>query len=127
MGANYPAQRPLYGPNLLTGILLFLVGTFLWVSAREFAGPVAEEAAKVQSGEWIVRLAFQVIGNFFIVNAIVNLTAGGLAMAFASKRFHLAEDGPYLAGDAVRFLIGLWLVLTNRFTRPTFQSLPPQD
>lgn|GEM_PF-4730838 len=109
--------QSLFIAPLIACVVLILLGAFLWTTAEKFAGPVAEESAKVQSGDWVVRLAFGLLGVFLIINSVVHLASGAFAFLFKSTKFDFAQDAPYFVGDAIKFLLGLWLVLTNRFTR----------
>ena len=123
-GQNFGTAKPNYLPNTVVAVVLVLLGAFLWTTAESFAGPAAEEAARVQSGEWIVKLAFSVVGLFIVVGAVSSLTTGATMIILYRGNFNLRESGPQIAVDTVRFIFGLWLVLTNRFTRYRIADTP---
>ncbi len=112
--------RATYILGLSLFVIEFLAASFLWTTASKFAGPCAEETPKVASGDWVVKLVFSALGIFLIAGAISGLAQGimiyGMDIRNPAGNF-LKSQGPYLLGESIRFLIGLWLVLTNRFTR----------
>lgn len=115
----FRAMQPSMG--LMGGFILIvqiLAGAFLWTTAEKFAGPIAEEAAELKRGDWVVRLAFSAIGVFLLAGAANDLTRSIAILALGSPGSAVFGNPiTNIAGDVVQLLIGLWLVLTNRFTR----------
>ncbi|MCC7229837.1 MAG: hypothetical protein IT203_05550 [Fimbriimonadaceae bacterium] len=117
IGRPAPSLFYLVGPVAMPVIYIVLFA-ILWTSANRFAGPVAEAEARVQSGAWVARLVLSGLGGFIALNALSDIANLFVKLnVVAQLQESNTENIAAFVVQIVKFLVGLGLILSNRFDR----------